>query len=440
MRQQVGEDFFRNIRRTVKISYFIASIIPLGILVYLTIKYIYPYLTMGTKGGFPIHLIALLLLSVAVSILGLILSTRATNASISSLQHLYSKLNTLVDITKQFRETLYIDILLENIVKSAIHLNSAETGSILLYDESGNLKFKVLIGQRGQKIKDKVVKKGEGISGWVAETGKAAIINDIANDKRFNLGFDKESGFKTRSIMCVPLIHNKEVIGVIEVLNRRSGIFTADDEKLLYSLADQAAISILQSRVFESRHSDIIHITEILIRAQDYIREKRGHARRVANYANVIGKHIGLSEIDLKNLYYAALFHDIGFLKLEADDPWNCEQWEKEKYIQSHPQLGYEMIRPISLWREAADIILNHHERYDGNGYPSKKKGEDIPITAKVLSVADTYDVLTSEYSYKNRVDYSTAISEIKAHSGKQFDSDVVKAFEESIRDVDLNS
>lgn len=438
MSEKIGEDFFRNIRRTVKISYFIASIIPLGILVYLTIKYIYPYLTMGTEGGFPIHLIVLLLLSVAVSILGLVLSTRATNASISSLQQLYSKLNTLVDITKQFRETLYIDILLENIVKSAIHLNSAETGSILLYDESGNLKFKVLIGQRGQKIKDRVVKKGEGISGWVAETGKAAVINDIANDKRFNPGFDKESGFQTRSIMCVPLVHNKEVIGVIEVLNRRSGVFTADDEKLLYSLADQAAISISQSRVFESRHSDIIHITEILIRAQDYIREKRGHARRVANYANVIGKHMGLSETDLKNLYYAALFHDIGFLKLEVDDSWKREEWEKKKYIQSHSQLGYDMIRPISLWREAADIILNHHERHDGNGYPSKKKGADIPVTAKVLSVADTFDVLTSKYSYKTRVGYSTAISEIKAYSGKQFDPDVVKAFEESIRDVDL--
>ncbi|MEF9437510.1 MAG: HD domain-containing protein, partial [Candidatus Mariimomonas ferrooxydans] len=114
--------------------------------------------------------------------------------------------------------------------------------------------------------------------------------------------------------------------------------------------------------------------------------------------------------------------------------------WEKEKYIQSHPQLGYDMIRPISLWRDAADIILSHHERHDGNGYPSKKKGEDIPVTAKVLSVADTFDVLTSKYSYKSRVDYSTAISEITAYSGKQFDPDVVKAFEESIRDEDLVS
>ncbi|MEF9475618.1 MAG: GAF domain-containing protein [Candidatus Mariimomonas ferrooxydans] len=440
MRQHIGEDFFQNIRRTVKISYFVGSIIPLGILVYLTIKYIYPYLTMGTGEGLPIHLIVLLLLSLVVSILGLVLSTRATNASVSSLQDLYSKLNTLVDITKQFRETLYIDILLENIVKSAIHLNSAETGSILLFDESGDLRFKVLIGQRGQKIKDRVVKRGEGISGWVAETGKSAIVNDVAKNKLFNPAFDKESGFKTRSIMCVPLVHNKEVIGVIEVLNRRIGVFTDDDEKLLYSLADQAAISISQSRVFESRHSDIIHITEILIRAQDYIREKRGHARRVANYANVIGKHMGLSEPDLKNLYYAALFHDIGFLKIEVEDPWNCEKWEKEKYIQSHPQLGYDMIRPISLWRDAADIILSHHERHDGNGYPSKKKGEDIPVTAKVLSVADTFDVLTSKYSYKSRVDYSTAISEITAYSGKQFDPDVVKAFEESIRDEDLVS
>lgn len=431
----VEKNFFENIRRTVKTSYFIASIVPLALLAYFSVKYIYPYLTKGDLAELPLHIGILLLLALIVSVLGLSLSTRATNASISSLQELYAKLNSLVEVTKQFRETLYLDILLESIVKSAMHLNSTESGALLLYDEADNLKFKVAVGERSEIIKDRIVKRGEGISGWVAETGESAIINDVTEDKRFNPQFDRESGFKTRSIMCVPLIHNKAVIGVIEVLNKKRDVFTNEDEKLLYSLADQAAISIVQSRVLESRHSDIIHITEILVGAQDYHSpQKKGHARRVTRYANLIGKNMGLSEVDLKNLYYGCLFHDIGLLKIGISD-----QVKKEKYMQ-HPQLGYEMIKPIALWGEVAEFILNHHERYDGTGYPLAKKGEEIPLGARILSVANTFDVLTSEYTYKEQVDYNAAINEIGANSGTQFDPVVVKAFKASIKDTDLIS
>ncbi len=436
MQEAAGRDFFENIRRTVKISYFVTSIVPLALLVYFTIKYAYPYLTKGDLTGLPIHILALLLLALLISILGLFLSMRATNTSILSLQNLYERLNSVVDVTKQFRETLYLDILLESIVKSAMHLNAAESGSLLLYDETGSLKFKVLVGERGEKIKDRVVKRGEGITGWVAETGQSAIINDVNTDKRFNPDIDRESGFKTRSIMCTPLIYNSEVIGVVEVLNKKNGIFTKEDEKLLYSLSDQAAISIAQSRISETQHSDIIHITEILLGAQDYHSPlKKGHARRVARYANLIGKKMGLSEASLKNLYHACLFHDIGLLKIDINN-----QAIEEEYMK-HSQLGYEMIEPVSIWSEAAEIILSHHERYDGTGYPMKKKGEEIPLGARIISVADIFDVITSRHSYKEQVvDYDAAINEIDTNSGTQFDPAVVKAFKTSIKDTDLIS
>jgi hypothetical protein len=431
MQSGSGKDFFEDIRRSVKTSYFIASIIPLAILVYFSLKYVYPSLA----EGLPLHISILLVLTVVISVLGLYLSTRATNTSISSLQNLYSKLNSLVEVTKQFRETLYLDILLENIVKSAMHLNSSEAGSLILYDDTGNLRFKVLLGDQGQPIKDRVVKRGEGISGWVAETGESALINDVTKDKRYNPDFDKESGFKTRSIMCSPLIHNNEIIGVIEVLNKKSGIFTEEDEKLLHSLADQAAISIAQSRLHEDQHSDIIHITEILVGAQDYHSPgKNGHARRVANYANLLGKKIGLSEIDLKNLHYACLLHDIGLLKIDVSD-----HQKQEKYMR-HSQFGYEMIKNVSLWKDSAELILNHHEKYDGTGYPQAKKGEEIPLGARILSVANVFDVITSKQSYREPLNHNAALDEIEANSGTQFDPAIAKAFKTSIKDSVLIS
>ncbi|UCF87532.1 MAG: GAF domain-containing protein, partial [Nitrospiraceae bacterium] len=391
----------------------------------------------GTSTYLPKDIGILLVLAVVISILGMFLSRKATNTSIASVEGLHERLNSIIEITKQIRTTPFLDVLLEQIVRSAIRLNSAETGSLLLYDDPEQLKFKVTVGKGSKKIKDKIVKRGEGISGWVATKGEPVIINDVSNDDRYTSDFDKETGFTTRSAMCVPLVYDKETIGVIEVLNKKNGIFTKEDERLLSSLADQAAISISHSKVSESRQSDLIQITSILVETQDYFSQvKKGHARNVANYSNLIGKKMGFSEEDLKNLHYASLFHDIGFLRLNISIPLKPDEIEQ---VKKHPQLGYEIIRPLSLWKEAAELILYHHERFDGNGYPQQNKGHDIPLGARIIFIADTFDVLTSNASYKEQqISFKEAVSEIEAHAGTQFDPEVVEAFKSAMIEAEL--
>lgn len=428
------KSFFENIRRSIKLSYFIASIIPLSILVYFTIKYIYPFLIKTEEGILPSAIGITILLALILSVLGLALSSRATNASISSLQNLYQRLNSLVDVTKHFRDTFYLDILLNSIVKSAMDLLKTETGSLLLFDEKGDLRFKIMLGGSEKSIKDKVVRLGEGVSGWVAQKGMPAIVNNASEDPRFNPEFDIESGFKTSSILCVPLIYENKAIGVLEVLNKIGGNFDTNDEKILFSLADQAAISIVQSKASENQHNDMIHITEILISALDYhIPEKRGHSRRVAKYANAIGKRLGLSEEALKQLYYASLLHDIGLLKFDLSEYWGMKKFEL------HPVFAYDMIKPISLWNDVAPLVLSHHERYDGKGYPHGKSREEIQIGSRIISVASTFDILTSEYSYKKPIRFEEAVKEIEANAGTQFDPKVVEAFKLSIMEVDIS-
>ena len=429
MNNTVGKEFFATIRRNVKISYFTASIIPLAILVYFSIKYVLPYVTKGSLTDLPLDIGVILILSVFVSVLGFFLLTKATNTAISSLQDLHKRLTSLFQITKQIRETPSLDVLLENIVKQAMRLNSAEAGSLLLYDDTGHLKFKVTLGPVSDKIKDRVVITGVGFSGWCAANKQPVRVNDTAKDERFNSEFDMKSGFKTRSIMCVPLILNNKVIGVIEVLNKRGGLFTDEDENLLSSLADQAAISITQSKLLENQQSDMIHIAEILVAAQDSIDPtKKGHVRRVAKYAYLIAKELNLPEENLKTLHYACLFHDIGFLKTGST---------KDTY-QLHPKSGYEIIKSISLWRGSAEIILQHHERYDGNGYPYGKLGDAIILEARILFLAEVFDILTNKYSYREQLDFSAAVNEIEANSELQFDPAVVKAFKASLKDTDI--
>ncbi len=433
LQEQENKKFFRDIRRNVKISFFVASLIPISLFVFNNVKLIHRSLEL------PVQLVLLLSLALVISVLGLFLLTKTTNSSIETIQSFHNRLNTLVDITKHFRETLYLDVLLENIVKSAMQLNSAETASLLLYDEEKKLRFKVLVGEMGQKIKDMAVKSGEGISGWVADNGRSVIVNDVTKDERFNPDFDRASGFKTKSIMSAPLIYNNEVIGVIEVLNKKNGFFNVEDEKLLHSFADQAAISIEHTTLFEKQKSDIIHMTEIFVSAQDsHSPEKRGHVRRVAKYANIIGKNMGLTDTGLKNLYYAGLLHDVGFLKIVVYDPGEESGLKREIYIK-HPEFGYEMVKAINLWKESADIILYHHEKYDGTGYPAGKKGEEIPLGARILSVSEVFDVITSRASYREKLEYYLAMDEIDKNAGTQFDPEVVRVLKSVIKESDLD-
>lgn len=434
MRNLEGRDFFDNIRRSVKISHFVASVIPLALLVYFSVKYVYPYVSGEDASNIPLSIGILLVLAVVVSVLGLILSTKATNSSIESAQDLNEKINSLFDITKQFRETLHLDILLKKIMESAMALTSAESGSLLLYDEQGNLTCIFSAGMSSASIHKRILKPGEGIASQVAETGTTVLINDVSKDSRFNPDFDNESGYKTVSIVCVPLIYANETIGVIELRNKKQGHFAKQDEVLLNSLADQASISIAQNRANERQHSDFIHITEMLVSAQDYIQNSKGHARRVAGYANLIGKHLNFSDAELKKLYHASLLHDIGMLKIDPNDVW-----DKELAIH-HPKLGHDMIKSISLWRDSADIILHHHERYDGNGNALAKNKGEIPLSARVLFVADAFDVLTSQYSLTVHMDPEASLKDIEANSGTQFDPLVVQAFKSALTDTGLIS
>ncbi len=345
-----------------------------------------------------------------------------------------AKIKAVLEVTKAYRTIIHIDVLLSTIVSTAAETVGAEAGSILLYDDDGKLRFQTASGIAAGAVKPMSVAPGQGIAGWTAQTGKAAIVNDVESDPRFERRFDRESGFRTRSILCVPLIFDSKVIGVIELLNKNDGgEFDAEDESLLGGLADQAAISIEHVRLADARNNYFTHVIEILIGVMDtHISIKTGHARRVARYTKLMAQGLGLGEAEQKDLYFAGLLHDIGLLKLDTEGELTRER------IELHPVLGYEMIKDIIVWKEIAPIILHHHERWDGRGYPERLEGEAIPIGARIVSVAETFDVLTSKNSYRTPRPYDVAVREIEAHAGTQFDPHVVEVFKTSISESEL--
>ncbi|MBI3585291.1 MAG: GAF domain-containing protein [Nitrospinae bacterium] len=165
-----------------------------------------------------------------------------------------NELNTLSEISRNINSILDLDPLLKVVMHNATEVMKAEVSSVLLIDEDEKeLIFRIALGEKGEKVKKIKLKVGEGIAGWVAKTGKPIIVNDVKNEPRFNQRVDRKTGFKTRSILCVPLYSKEKMIGVIQVINKHENLpFTKEDEELLNTFACHAAIAIENAKLYEN--------------------------------------------------------------------------------------------------------------------------------------------------------------------------------------------
>ena len=297
-------------------------------------------------------------------------------------------LQGLIGLARGLSSTLDVDALLKRIGHGAEQTFLCEASSIMLLDEDKeHLFFKVATGEKSGMVTRYRIKLGEGIAGWVAEKREPLLINDVAADSRFNTQLDQISGFKTRSALCVPMMAGGDLMGVVEILNKKSGAFTETDKGLLESLASLAALAIANARVvggFRNFYSNTIEILISAIEARDL--RMAGHCWRVAQRASSLGRSLGVEGQALKDLYYSALLHDIGFLKVTGG--WNLSRilvMESPHAEQTHPLIGAEMIRHIDILKGAATLIPFHHECFDGSGFPRGLKGDVIPLGGHIL-------------------------------------------------------
>jgi len=178
--------------------------------------------------------------------------TTSNSTSVNS-KNILSRLNFFQDITQKIFEKKPLKNLLDEIIFASKQLLFAEASSLLLYDKKDKLlHFHTVTGEKGKSIKSKSIKLGEGISGWTAKNKKPIIIDDCYKDSRFNKEFDAKSGFKTRNMISVPMVRKKELIGVIQTMNKRGRkTFTAQDLKLFEALAAQCSVAIDNARLIE---------------------------------------------------------------------------------------------------------------------------------------------------------------------------------------------
>jgi diguanylate cyclase (GGDEF)-like protein/putative nucleotidyltransferase with HDIG domain len=162
---------------------------------------------------------------------------------------------------------------------------------------------------------------------------------------------------------------------------------------------------------------------------------EKDHSEKVGQLSQALARAYGLNSEEVKEIGIAGLLHDIGKIGIDEkllnkEDALNQSEWIE---VKRHPEIGYQILRSVNEFVEIAEFILSHHERIDGNGYPRKLVGEEIPLQSRILMIADAYDAMTSYRPYKNALSDEEAIEELIRHSGTQFDEKLVKVFVEKV-------
>ena len=283
----------------------------------------------------------------------------------------------------------------------------------------------------------------QGLTGWVIQHSEVIRSNDLKNDPRY---FETFPGLQ--SGLYVPIKLNARVIGVISIESELPDAFNGLDERLVMTLATQAAIAIDNAQLFESLKYLNLDLTaaydatiEGWSRALDLRdKETEGHSLRVTAMALKLARAFGLSEDELAQVRWGALLHDIG--KMGVPDgillkpgALTDEEWVEMK---KHPTFAYELLSPIHYLRSALDIPYCHHEKWDGTGYPRGLKDAEIPLVARIFSVVDVWDALISDRPYRPAWLEEKVSEHIHNLSGTHFDPYVVDIFMKMINGKDL--
>jgi putative nucleotidyltransferase with HDIG domain len=192
----------------------------------------------------------------------------------------------------------------------------------------------------------------------------------------------------------------------------------------LATLGALTTVALRNADLRDAERNFFTHSTNLLVATLDiYLADRVDHSRRVAGLAGQIAHELGLSAARRERMHFAALLHDIGMLRVRRDHVEDVEM------IRRHAELGDEMLRPIRVWEDLAPIVRHHHEWFDGRGYPDRLSGESVPLESRIIAVAEAFDAMTSDKSYKPPIPVEQALDRLKLGAGSQFDPAVVDAF-----------
>jgi len=328
--------------------------------------------------------------------------------------------------------------LIQRIMEVAKQQVNAEACSLyFIDDETQELYFGVALGEKGPLIKELRFKINDSfIAGWVAIYKKNLNIKDIAKDKRFKDRTTASNlGFEEKTYLTMPILSKGKLVAVLQMINKEGGrYFTKDDEEIMELLIDtQIAPNLEKAKVYNYMQELFIDSIQTIANAIDARDEyTQGHCTRVSEYSVMIGKELGMDEEDLEGLRYAGILHDVGKIGikdsiLNSKTKLTTDEFEEMK---SHVIKGAKILEQINKTKpEIVFGVKYHHERYDGKGYVEGLSGEDIPLFARIIAVADVFDAMTSNRPYRRGLPQEEAVDELIKGANTKYDKKVVDAF-----------
>ncbi len=331
----------------------------------------------------------------------------------------------LIDIGIKLSSEQNLERLLELILKNARYITNADAGS--LYLKEGN-KLRFVISQN--KILEMKMGKDEfknmlnphsipisnkSIAGFSAKNKELLNIENVYKIKNapycHNKKVDKKTGYKCQSMLTVPMLDRENsLVGVFQLINKRGPQkiiqFKKQDEELTEALSSQAAVAIRNAQLTEELKSAHLETIYMLGIAAEYKDEETGnHIKRVSEFSKAIAESLGMDEIFIETIYYASPLHDVGKIGipdniLTKQSNLTKKEW---KIMKNHTILGYKLLKdsPSVIIQIASEVAYTHHERWDGKGYPRGLSGEKIPISGRIVAIADFFDALTSMRPYR---------------------------------------
>lgn len=385
------------------------------------------------------------------------------------------EIQSILRIDSELNKIRDYDLLLERILRQARHVVNADAGSIYIkendmlaikYAQNDTIQKRLKPGEKQIYTLFTIPINEQTISGYVALTGKVLSIADVYKISkkapyRYNSWYDKEAGYRTKSMLTVPLkTQEGKILGVIQIINaldEKGKIipFTKDDEILVTHFAANATVALQRAYLTRSMIIRMIRMAEL----RDP-KETGAHVNRVAGYAVELyeawAERHNLSEKEITKtkdiLKLAAMLHDVGKVAISDIILKKPARFTPEEYeiMQQHTCFGARLFNdPQSDFDTMAfDVALTHHENWDGSGYPGfvnpftleiekmnedgkpkKRKGEEIPLAGRIVAIADVYDALNSKRVYKEAWEESQVLEEIKKMSGTKFDPELVEIF-----------
>ncbi|MEW6620628.1 MAG: GAF domain-containing protein [bacterium] len=343
------------------------------------------------------------------------------------------QLSTVQAVNKMITSVFGVEELLTQIVELTAKVLRVKKASLSLLEPDGHVKLEAAYGLTYmEQEREEKLTPGFGIASRVIQTNHPFLINNLPEDT--TLSEEEKNIYIEKSYLSVPLNIRKKTVGALTISSKlNESFFNEQDIEVLTTISEQSSIVIEYAKLYQNlqRHSmDTLRTLSLVIETRDPF--TKGHSEAVAKYAVAIGKELNLSNDALKTLEVSALLHDIGKIGIKESILLKTEKElsiDEHREIRNHPFLGSQILRPLEFLKDVIPIVYHHHERYDGTGYLDGLADEKIPLLARIIAVADTFDAMTSTRAFRESVSDEEAIEELKDQSGKQFDPKVVEAF-----------